>query len=279
MAIGKYEAIIFDSYDFGGETNYQRESYATTDGDVIVDALYNPRTITVSGHIIAKSYEERFNRRRELYRIFDGKTQGTLTYTNDTGTWTIKAVPRLPTIGSCVGNYITKVALYFEAPNFYFTASEEKTVPLYSRSNQIKLVTTETNTLPAVFTTRIMTASVTNDGSLGADPTIIIAATGENEAYTAEESDAQSIAITITAESGDSQTLELEYTPTAGEVITINCDEMTITSSLSGSLLGYLTIDSDFLTIPVGSSTVQIANNTSATINAYMTWRDREVGV
>lgn len=278
VEIGKFKNYIFDSYDFGGETSYQREEYSETDGDVILSALYEPRTISINGHIMASNQAERFARRRELYRVLDGKTEGTLTYKNDNGEWTIKCIPRLPTIGSTKGPNIAQFALYFEAPAFYWEGEAHKW-SLYSRCT----INIFPLTFPLVTTYRQNYTVLDYNGSLEAPPTIIIACNRQDlDDVTAMGAD-DVANITITVEhGGESTSLRLDYTPDkeSSEVITIDCDAMTIVSNVNGSLIKYLTIDSDFPVFKTGRNKITFYNNTAQkNIYAIVKWKEREVGI
>ncbi len=278
IVIAKGSPYIFNDYDFGGSAAYQREDYADTDGDEIVSAVYDPRTITIDGHIIAGTLEERFHLRRMLYRVMDGKTAGTLTYENDAGIWTIRAVPRLPTVGKPVtGALISPAVFEFEAPSFYWTAASEKVAPLYRRRDLI----TFPFSLPAVWTERLMSAEVVNDGSLDAPPVIII--NGEKAAASEQvgpqEVTPPGITITVTNAAGDTKRLILNYSPEEAETVTIDCDAMTVTGDIGGNLIRYVDVTSDFPVVSVGKNTVTMTNTTGRVITAIMKWHDREAGV
>lgn len=274
IVIAKGSPYIFNDYDFGGSTIYQREDYADTDGDEIAGATYDPRVITIDGHIIAETLAERFALRRALYRVMDGKTAGTLTYTNDIGTWTIAAVPRLPTVGKpSVGRLISTAVFEFEAPSFYWTAAAEKTAPLYRRQDLI----TFPFTLPAVWTERLMSADVMNNGSLDAPPVIIIG--GEGVGAGLQEVGEKKITITVANAAGREQKFILNYTPQKGETVMVDCDKMTVSSDMNGNLIKYLDIASDFPVVSVGKNTITLTNSTGRVINAVLKWHDREVGI
>lgn len=269
IEIGKFSKFIFSSFDFGGEVSRQTETFSGMDGERIVESIFKSRTITVNGYIMAKTIKERFEFRREFFRMFDGKTEGVLHYRNNNGAWRIKAVPRLPVLGNAVGRRNSPFVLYFDCPEFYFEEEAENALPLYSRQNLL----TSPVTFPCVLTKRTMTQTVENSGSFKTMPIITISARTED------------VGIQETAENhisifwGDNEKLTMKYKIDVDEVVTVDSGSLTITSNTKGNIIYCLTDDSQFPELMPGKNVITISNNSGGEIAAWITWHNREAGL
>lgn len=220
---------------------------------------------------MASSVKERFEFRREFFRLFDAKAEGVLHYCNNSGAWRIKAVPRLPVLGDAIGRRYTPFVLYFDCPDFYFEEEAEQSLPLYHRKN---LLTTPF-TFPCVFTQRVMTQTVNNGGSFKTMPTITIVALGSGTVSSQEE--AQDSGINIIW--GGGKKLTLEYQMTEDEVVIVDSGNLTVTSSLAGDIIHCITDTSEFPELEPGENAITVSNNSGKELVAHITWHNREAGL
>ncbi|MDD6214206.1 MAG: phage tail family protein [Firmicutes bacterium] len=133
----------------------------------------------------------------------------------------------------------------------HFLAKNFSEIPVCKRTDLI----TDSTILPAVFTERISSSEISNDGDVLCEPVFLIrgGAPAEGEG---------SIEIEV-----NSKKLVLDYTLSEGELVTVDIPQRSITSDINGNILSFLAQNSylyDML-LPVGENSIKvIANDANA---------------
>lgn len=97
--IGTSKPFILQLFDTSTGANIQTQKAPFQDGQTYIDALLEPRSISVTVAIVANTDEELFEKRQVLSRVFNPKLgPGTLRYEYPGGTREVKAVAETPPI-------------------------------------------------------------------------------------------------------------------------------------------------------------------------------------
>lgn len=135
-----------------------------------------------------------------------------------------------------------RYAIQFVCDNPYFNDFYNTKIAVFNRADQFPNVSEGGNwyvQLPAVATVRTITANIINSGEIEVYPIIHIYNSAGQIALMSEFS-----GIMITNES-TGEKIELDYSPADGEEITIDLAKRKITSNTSGSIIDYITDDTD----------------------------------
>lgn len=124
---------------------------------------------------------------------------------------------------------IAELAVQFLCDNPYFEDGCESIVPLYLRTKNLSTPFT----LPTMFGTTVMGASVDNRGDSAVEPCIYINCPKELK-------DAETVIITNNT---TGTRIVLEYAPTANDRITVDIKNRKVASSITGNLLNNLSDD------------------------------------
>ena len=135
-----------------------------------------------------------------------------------------------------------KGVIQFVCDNPYFNDFYNTKIAVFNRADQFPNVSEDGNwyvELPAAATVRTITANILNSGEIEVYPIIHIYNSASQIALMSEFS-----GIMITNESTGAK-IELDYSPADGEEITIDLALRRITSNISGSIIDYITDDTD----------------------------------
>lgn len=117
------------------ELNVQSQQVPFQDGAVFLDALYNPRELSITLAINDENdLEKRYELKRELIAVMNAKLgEGYLYYKNDFIEKRIKVIPQLPIFENKNSNDAgtLKASLSWTAPEVYWEDVEETSVSLY----------------------------------------------------------------------------------------------------------------------------------------------------
>lgn len=276
MQIFEFNGITFANYQkfvFGsieglneGDVTQQTEQYLEQDGVDILSSYYEPRTVTLKGHILAENEVELYDLRQKLTRACNSKTKGTLRYGNGLKTYFSEAVAELPQYGGAIANKGLPFSIDFTLYNFFWKDDYKRI------DNVLKLVNhiDDSFTFPLQFTTLTTIATVTNSGDVPC-PLIIkilgIGGTVGAEGFTM-----------INNTTG--QFITLTYNIIDDEVVTIDTQELTIVSSLNGNILHKITNDSDIdMKLVLGPNLIEGINSAGNQIIITTEHYDMYVGV
>ncbi|MBQ4086993.1 MAG: phage tail family protein [Clostridia bacterium] len=142
-----------------------------------------------------------------------------------------------------------------ESDNPFFFGPQKAKFDIYQRTALL----TSQFTLPAVFSERIMSSAVINSGDVNAEPIITITKPAGSEVVS------QNLEIQLEAE-GVSAEIALNHTIADGESVTMDIPNRKVTSSLSGNIIGCLSVGSvlSSFVIPPGFAMVTVKTEDSS---------------
>ena len=133
LTSGNYGIIEWSGFS-SADLNIQSQQVPFQDGAVFLDALYNPRELTIRLAINDNNnLEKRYELKRELIAVMNAKLgEGYLYYKNDFLEKRIKVIPQLPIFENKNSNDAgtLKASLSWTAPEFYWEDVEETLVNL-----------------------------------------------------------------------------------------------------------------------------------------------------
>lgn len=269
----KYTFVSFNPND--GDTEYQSAQYVDIDGEDIISSTYQSRELSFDGNIIADNIAEVFYLRRKLSSVMDGKTKGVLRYSDGRYQYFSECLAELPDYGEVVAQKLLPFTVTLNLYKFYWKAGKADVKDVYTKIKNLK----SSFSFPCTFSTRSTTANITNTGDISAPMVITVTAKQINE--DARTGYGFKIANSTTDKylsfGNDSNN---QYGLSDDEVITIDTDDMTITSSINGNVLQYMTADGDFFDVAEGDNVIECVNYDN-TINITVTaeFYKRYVGV
>lgn len=210
------------------------------DGQTETNSAYPARTITIAGDIFGNPRQKAKNAMKILSR------SGTLSIIDGEDVKQIE-VNNAKVAFSDKNSSYWQFTLQFVCDYPHFSAKDFSEVPVCERIDLI----TDSTTLPAVFTRRISSSNINNDGDILCEPVFLIRGGTPAEG-------AGSIEIEV-----NSKKLVLDYTLSEGELVTVDISQRSITSSIKGNILSSLAENSylyDML-LPVGENSVKVTAN------------------
>jgi len=267
ITFAKYQKFIFSTVDGlnEGETSYQTASYLEQDGQDILTSYYEPRKVTLNGYILADSDVELYALRRQLVNACNGKAKDTLTYNDGHNTYFSEAIAELPQFGIKTGFGLPFI-VYFNLYNFYWKAQDIYINNVFQRTNHLSTLFT----LPLIITTRTNKSIVINDGDVSCS--MIIKITGKG---TTAGVDGFKVINNTTG-----NFIRIAYNIADSEVVTIDTQEITITSSVNGNILHKVTNDSKLdLKLMPGTNEIEGINYASNYISIVAEHYNLYVGV
>ena len=123
-----------------------------------------------------------------------------------------------------------------------------------------------TFTLPIVFSERTNTVDIQNLGDVDSPCVLEIV-------FEESKTDATIKVENVTTE----KSITIECDVTVGEVITVDTEKSTITSSVQGNIMKFITADSDFFLLKKGLNSIEVTCDAILVISA--TYRYRYLGV
>nr|DAP48486.1 MAG TPA: tail protein [Caudoviricetes sp.] len=182
---------------------------------------YEPRVFTVSGTILADSYEEMIALKNNLTKKCRPKDKLQIHYCNGVKTYYAEAeTQRLPQFFTRLKNLLP-FQIDIRIPEFYWMSENEEINNIFETEKRL----TNSTAFPAVFSVRKSESIITNDGDANAWPHITILCETPN----------QSNISVINATTGNS--FILQYAMCKGERIEIDMKNKTVISDLTGNLI------------------------------------------
>lgn len=230
-----------------GTMKYKKTEYIDTDGAEYSEMLYQPRMMTVNGYIMARSNSELREYRKNLLNELNSKEMQKMEYFDGKNKYTATVlIDGTVNIGKAINNIVAPFLFNIIIPGFYFKAEEITTHRLYAREDLIK-GTFEIPEEGIMFTKRKNSATVKNNGGVAVYPLF--------ELKCVEEKTEKGIEIhNITTD----EYIKLDYQPSVGETITIDCENITVVSSINGNIIRTVTPDSTFFKYKKGNTDVEI---------------------
>ena len=238
-----------------GDVNKNEINYIDTDGSMIKDVYFQPRSIDINGHILADSQAELEILKRKLICSCNPKNDIELIYFNGVRKYYALAKPTsLPDFGEQRGWNIEFI-VYFTIPRFYWLSEGEIQNNVFARKDILKTPFE----FPTMFTTRTKKAIIVNDGDVET-PCIF-------DIYSSNMAAKQNTPSIKLINNTTNKYIELIHTIQRGEVITINTESAPITSNINGNLITEVTPDSIFFTLVRGVNDIEaILSDTSAVV-------------
>lgn len=217
---------LIDADGFGvADREYISAIYSGYDGQETVASRVLPRNITLRAEICDGDISDIAAKTLRILR-----EPGWLYIQNDRMDRRIYCNQvKIPDPVRILKGRISELAVQFVCDNPYFEDGCERTVPLYMRTKELGTPFT----LPAVFGTTIMGASVNNVGDFTIEPCIYINCPKELK-------NAETVILTNNTTGAR---IVLEYAPMAGDRITLDIKNRKIVSSFTGNLLNNLSDD------------------------------------
>ena len=243
-----------------GDVNRRTAEYVGVDGCDYADITYTPRTVSVKGFLQGKTLSETAALKSALIIACDSKKAADIIYNNGVNDYYAGAYCELP-VFSKINNRAYEFTVRFDIHRFWWQSGQEIITGVYIRDGNIY----GAFSLPRAFTVRTQGADIRNNGHAEAPPVFKI---NVSEGFTDD--------IEIKNVTYGKKIKLSGYTAAAGEVITIDCDECTVSSTANGNIVSYLSDDSEFFKIPLGYSRIECAKK-GLTISCI--WRERFLGV
>lgn len=249
-------------YDISGigfpKKTFTYNTYAGVYGQELNAVSITSRTITISGDISEKS--QRFLPVSSIMKILneDGELQ------IQTGRKIRRAKVR--TISFDIDERKTmykKFVLQLESDNPFFYGHTQKKFSVFSRSSLLS----SPFVFPTSFSKRNMFCNANNGGDMETEPVFVLSKPKESAVVEGDN-------VVITNRTTGTSVL-LEHTMQPGEEITINIQERTIVSSLSGNIINKISLDtilSDFLLVP-GNNTIS-CDSSDVTLSVFCNFEE-----
>ena len=236
---GDYVLIGVSNLETGSATKRKVE-YASSDGVVYRDILYNERAFEISGIIHAENSETMVRLKRKLISACSLKESFRMHYCNRENKYSAECYfDKLPTFGTRKGWWLP-FKLYVTIPGFYWQSGHLREFNLFAYQDEL----TDTFTLPCVFTSLVNNAEIINSGDVDAFPVFTIKCNATASGGVAIKHDTTG------------KRIKLNYTPIIGEEITVDTYNQMITSNIKGNITGKITLDSDFFSLQVGENKI-----------------------
>ena len=247
-----------------GSVSRKETKYAGYDGAEYSDITLNPRMIAVNGTLFGNSVEDVKKLQNDLLTACNPLEEAQIYYHNGDREYYATAYPSsLPTF-SKLNNHTYQFIAYLDLNAFWWLSPSEINEGVFVRENNIK----GSLSLPQAFTTRKQGADIYNNGAVATPLDIDISI---HEAF--------SETLVIRNATYDLSVIIEDYTFTKGEIITINMgtsDDYTITSSINGNIVKYLSEESEFFHLEKGYNRLECDH---AGISVVARYRERFLGV
>lgn len=266
MVIGSNKRIMFTGVtDSGNGTVTRKEySFAGYDGKEYDSTTFNSRLVAVHGTLFGNSVEDVATMQMELRNACNPQNEVEVFYHNGHKEYYAKAYPSELPVFSKVNNRTYQFIVYLDLNSFWWLSPSEIIEGVFVREDNIKGLLS----LPQGFTQRTQGADIYNNGAVSAPLEIDISIF---------ETFSDSLVIR-NATYDLSVTIE-NYTFTEGEIISINmgnAGEYTITSSINGNIIKYLSEESEFFNFEKGYTRLECDHSGISVVARY---RERFLGV
>lgn len=258
--------IMLRSVTGSGNGNVSRKEsiYPTYDGAEISDITFNSRTVTVNGTVFGNSVEDVKKLQNDLFLACNPTQETEIYYHNGHREYYAKAFPSELPVFEKLNNRTYRFAIYLDLYAFWWLSPAEINEGVFIRQNNI----IGTLSLPQAFTIRCQGADVYNNGAIST-PLVIDISIHEDF----------SERIVITNVTYDLSVVIENYTFTKDEIISINMgtsDDYTVTSSINGNIIKYLSEESEFFFLERGYNRLECNHSGISVVARY---RERFLGV
>lgn len=254
LEIGSNKRIMLTRVESSNNTSRRETRYAGYDGADFDDITIEPRMVTVKGILFGSSYSDIKALQKALSNACNPKKEVEVRYYNGDAEYYAKALPSLPVYAK-VNNFTYQFIIYLEISKFYWLSAEEIVQGIYRKTDN---VFGEELMFPRALTILEQGADIYNMGSVEVPVIIEIAA---SESFTDT--------ITIKNVTYNKQIVIENYTVTEGEVITIDTDEQTVTSSIQGNIIAYLSENSELFNLPLGYTRIECEREGLTIVSKY----------
>lgn len=266
IIIGKNNKYVFNTLTGieNGSVKRNETEYVGTDGAEISEIYFTPRTIEISGTVIAESLKEMNALKRDLIKACNPKKLTEIYYCNGENAYYAKAIgDSLPEFGKKISDTGWEIPFiaYMLIPGFFWESETVINTPLYG----ITPLLTASSSLPCVLSERINNADINNDGDEPTYPEIEIICTGNNENGLLEVENETT-----------GKRIKINHLMSAGEHILINMRDMTVTSSINGNIINFIAADTDFWGYEPGINKIRTKTANTYTVSRH---RNKYLGV
>ncbi len=263
IRIGKTNKYLFESIEglSDGDVTRQEATYSNTDGAEYSEILYTPRSIKISGTIVADSIYELEKLRADLIAACSPKKETDCYYYDGLhNKYYFSALPdSLPTFAKRNKTTVEYV-INLTVPGFYIFAEKTEAVLL----SEVVPYIDKASVFPAMFSHRDKKTIVKNRGHVPSCPRFELYCNEPNED-----------AIILENETTGKK-CKIEYTMIPGETITVDMENLLVTSSTGYDLLNEVDYNNAFWTLEPGNNAIT-ANTRN--IQCMLYHRDRFAGV
>ena len=247
-----------------GSVSRKETKYAGYDGAEYSDITLNPRMIAVNGTLFGNSVEDVKKLQNDLLAACNPLEKAQVYYHNGDREYYAEAYASgLPAFEK-LNNHTYRFVVYLDMFAFWWLSPSEIIEGVFVREDNIK----GSLSLPQAFTIKKQGADIYNNGAI-ATPLVIDISVHETFSET----------LVIRNATYDLSVVIENYTFAEGEIITINMgtsDDYTITSSINGNIVKYLSEDSEFFNLEKGYNRLE-CNRVGISVVAR--YRERFLGV
>lgn len=241
-----------------GTMKYKKTEYIETDGATYTEMLYQPRNMTINGHITSRSNSELINYKKLLLREINSKELQEMEYFDGKNKYIASVlVDGTVNVGKEIGKTVVPFSFNIIIPSFYFKAKNTTKQKLYGRENLIE-GSFEIPEEGIMFTRRINKATIINNGGVEVPPFF--------ELKCVEEKTERGIEI---YNNTSGEYIKLNYQPAVDETINIDCENITVVSSLNGNIINTVTPDSTFFKYKKGTTEVEIKTHGVMVVSSF----------
>lgn len=247
-----------------GNVSRRESKYPGYDGSEVSDITFNPRTVTVNGTLYGNSVEDVKKLQNDLMLACNPTQEAEVYYHNGHREYYAKALPSELPVFNKLNNHTYQFAIYLDLRAFWWLSPSEINEGVFVRENNIK----GSLSLPQPFTVRKQGADIYNNGAIAVPLVIDISI---HEAF--KET------LVIRNATYDLSVVIENYSFTKDEIISINMgtsDDFTVTSSVNGNIIKYLSEESEFFSLEKGYNRLECDHSGISVVARY---RERFLGV
>ena len=247
-----------------GSVSRKETKYAGYDGTEYSDITLNPRMIAGNGTLFGNSVEDVKKLQNDLLLECNPLKKTEVYYHNGNREYYAEAYASgLPAFEK-INNHTYRFVVYLDLFAFWWLSPSEINEGVFVRENNIK----GSLLLPQAFTVRTQGADIYNNGAIAVPLVIDISV---HEAF-------KETLVVRNATYDLSVAIE-DYSFAKDEIISINMgtsDEYTITSSINGNIIKYLSEESEFFSLERGYNRLECDHSGISVVARY---RERFLGV
>ena len=240
----EYTPYIFSEFSPNEvSTTFQKDDLIT-DGSEYSNYRYEPRIVSLRGHILPRKGESVEELRIKLYEKCGGKTAHRLMYSSSTHGYFAEAVADAPVTAKPAGA-AAEFNINFTLPGFFWYDEQQTEIAAHTRIKNLPMPFT----LPRSFGSTVSGATIINTNDFDIFPRVKIISDSNDKTESLE----------LTNETTGKNITMTSYSITAGTQILIDCQSLTVTAG-GVDILDYFNDFSDFALIP-GGNQIKCTNN------------------